>query len=116
MEKTDTKGGNGIKRNPMRLLYTSHPEDYATSWILFKAAVIGEIADETDQHWTFLLCLIKLPESWNLNCTWRCSVQTDSPASQVIESNWSFACGPNIWETSISPFPLRVYTHKSKHL
>lgn len=79
--------------------------------ILFKDSVTGEIADETDQHWTFLLCLIKLPESWNLNCTWRCSVKTDSPASQVIESNWRFARGPNIWETSISlPHP-QVYIH-----
>lgn len=25
--KIDTKGGNGMKRNPMRLLYTLHPED-----------------------------------------------------------------------------------------
>ena len=24
--KIDTKGGNGIKRNPMRLLYTLHPD------------------------------------------------------------------------------------------
>lgn len=25
--KIDTEGGNGIKRNPMRLLYPLHPED-----------------------------------------------------------------------------------------
>lgn len=30
--KNDTKGGNGIKRNLMRLLYTSHSEDYNISW------------------------------------------------------------------------------------
>lgn len=28
----DAKGGNGIKRNPMRLLYTLHPKDYKISW------------------------------------------------------------------------------------
>lgn len=30
--KTDTRGGNGIKRNPMRLLHTLHPEDCNISW------------------------------------------------------------------------------------
>lgn len=30
--KNDTKRGNGIKRNLVRLLYTSHPEDYNISW------------------------------------------------------------------------------------
>lgn len=26
--KIDTKEGNGVKGNPMRLFYTLHPEDY----------------------------------------------------------------------------------------
>lgn len=42
--KIDTKGGNGIKRNPMRLLYTLHPEDCKISGMLVKGSVIGEIA------------------------------------------------------------------------
>lgn len=42
--KIDAKGGIGITRNPMRPLYTLHPEDYTNSDTLVKGSVIGETA------------------------------------------------------------------------